>query len=258
MSKKEILYELKTKSGKPISECLNALNSTNSIEKAFEILFANEIQAVKSRINVKDEKLIAKALTIAKSNIEAAISILTHGYDVFSKDRIKYPEFISDRQETKKYDDASWHYDGKYPKNLPSENGATHIGMFLTWCIENKLISEELAKEAKSEIEQVIKREITGAEFLIKVCDEKLIDEDLNKIGNEFALDYYDDDTEFGKKYNSFADDYSETFDEKAAQNGFEYESFYHVENTFENYELVKQRIDKRFEEWKIFRNKIE
>ena len=28
-----------------------------------------------------------------------------------------------------KYDDASWHYGGDFPDDLPEENGATHIGM---------------------------------------------------------------------------------------------------------------------------------
>ncbi|WP_262497415.1 DUF7832 domain-containing protein [Pedobacter caeni] len=28
-----------------------------------------------------------------------------------------------------KYDDASWHYGGDFPKDLPQINGATHIGM---------------------------------------------------------------------------------------------------------------------------------
>ena len=32
-----------------------------------------------------------------------------------------------------KYDDASWHYEGAYPADLPPEAGATHIGMFLAW-----------------------------------------------------------------------------------------------------------------------------
>jgi len=48
---------------------------------------------------------------------------------------------------TKKYDDASWHYGGNYPVGLPTKNGATHIGMFLAWCIENDLIAKELEDE---------------------------------------------------------------------------------------------------------------
>jgi hypothetical protein len=157
-----------------------------------------------------------------------------------------------------KYDDASWHYGGDYPKDLPNENGATHIGMFIAWCINNDLVSDELKEDAKEEIDDVKSHKMTGGEFLIKVCDEKFTDYDLNEIGNEFASDYYEEDTKFGKKYNSFLDDYSEIFDEKAEKSGFEYESFYHVENTFENYDLIKKRIDKRFGEWKVFRKKAD
>jgi hypothetical protein len=37
-----------------------------------------------------------------------------------------------------KYDDALWHYEGDYPKKLPNENAAIHIGMFITWCRPDK------------------------------------------------------------------------------------------------------------------------
>ncbi|PQA97095.1 hypothetical protein B0A69_03345 [Chryseobacterium shigense] len=152
-----------------------------------------------------------------------------------------------------KYDDASWHYGGEYPENLPDENAATHIGMFLAWCINNDLISEELAEDSADEIQSVKRREMTGGEFLIDVCDEKFSEYDLSAQGNGFAQAYYNDGTAFGKKFNSFADDYSETFDRKAEENNFEYESFYHVEDTYENYDLIKPLIDQRFEEWKEF-----
>ena len=155
-----------------------------------------------------------------------------------------------------KYDDASWHYEGDYPANLPNENAATHIGMFLNWCIDNNLISEELEEDAEEELEQIKNRELTGAEFLIQVCDEKLVDDDLNEMGNEFAADYYEDETEFATKYSSYGMDYSQTFDKQAEQSGVEYSSFYHVENTFENYDLIKAVIDQRFEEWRQYKNR--
>jgi len=34
-----------------------------------------------------------------------------------------------------KYDDASWHYGGDFPDDLPDEAGATHTGMFLAWAL---------------------------------------------------------------------------------------------------------------------------
>lgn len=256
MNKKEIISELKSKSGKSISECLNAFNLTDSISGAFEILFANEICKIKKLINNQDDKLISKALSISKNNIEGAISILTHGYDIYSKDKIMYPEFLSEIQRFRKFDDASWHYDGKFPKDLPKKSGATHIGMFLNWCVENDLISEEIKNEAKDEIGKIKCQKITGVEFLIDVCDEKLTTDNLNEIGNDFALDYYDNETEFGKKYSSYADDYSQVFDRKAEQNGFKYQSIYHVEDSYDNYNVLKSIIDKRFDEWKEYRNK--
>src|SRR6266404_3538306 len=34
-----------------------------------------------------------------------------------------------------KYDDASWHYGGDFPEDLPREAGATHTGMFVAWAL---------------------------------------------------------------------------------------------------------------------------
>lgn len=155
-----------------------------------------------------------------------------------------------------KYDDASWHYGGDFPDDLPEENGATHIGMILNWCIDNDLISEFQIEESGEDVQKVKNRELTGAEFLIDNCDEKFTDEDLNDLGNEFAEDYFKEETEFGKKYANYIDDYCATFDQDAEKKGIEYETLYHIENTFENYQILKPVIDNRFEEWKKYRKK--
>ena len=34
-------------------------------------------------------------------------------------------------------DRMDWHYGGDYPEGLPTENGGTHIGFYLTWIIQN-------------------------------------------------------------------------------------------------------------------------
>ena len=152
-----------------------------------------------------------------------------------------------------KYDDASWHYGGNYPQDLPNENGATHIGFFLTWCIDSDLISEFQIEEAGDDIEKVKNRTSTGTDFLINYCDEKFTEEDLNELGNEFANDYYNDETEFGKQYGSYLNDYSILFDEKAKGENKIYPSLYHIENSWDNYYSIKPIIDKRFLEWKKF-----
>jgi hypothetical protein len=153
-----------------------------------------------------------------------------------------------------KYDDASWHYGGDFPEGLPSKNGATHTGMFLNWCIHNDLHSEEMKEDFKNEIESLKRREITGAEFLLEVCDGKFTEDNLNDLGNSFAKDYYVDETDFADKFSSFATDYINIFDSKAEESDYEYETFYHIEDTYENYDLMKLAIDHRFEEWKEYK----
>jgi len=153
------------------------------------------------------------------------------------------------------YDDASWHYGGDFPDELPQKNSATHTGMFLNWCINNNLHSEELKKSHKDQIESLKKREITGADFVIDFLDGKFSEEDLNDFGNAFARDYYVDETDFADQFSSFATDYINIFDSIAEESDFEYETFYHIEDTYENYDLMKQIIDHRFLEWKEYRN---
>ena len=154
-----------------------------------------------------------------------------------------------------KYDDASWHYEGAYPEDLQTENAATHIGMFLAWCIDNNLISDFQIEEAGDDVKRVKDRSITGAQFLIQNCDEKFTDEDLSDLGNEFTNEYYENDTEFGKQYSSYIQDYSEVFQKKAEAEKLDYPSLYHVEDSWENYSLIKPIIDKRFMEWRQFKS---
>jgi hypothetical protein len=154
-----------------------------------------------------------------------------------------------------KYDDASWHYGRDFPEGLPEKNSATHTGMFLNWCIGKGFISDEFKEDTEEEVEKLKRREITGADLIIDSMDGKFSENDLNDFGNSFAKDYYVDETDFTSKYSSFATDYLNLFDSLAEENDFEYETFYHIEDTYENYDLMKQIIDHRFEEWKEYKN---
>jgi len=149
-----------------------------------------------------------------------------------------------------KYDDASWHYGGNYPQDLPKEKASTHIGMFLTWCIDNNLISEDHIQDSIEDIESVRNRTITGADFLINNCDEKITDSDLNKIGNKFAKDYYSlsKKTKFSTKFADYLDDYAKILNNSSTEI-----DLYMVENSWSNYDLLKPLIGQRFEEWKEF-----
>jgi len=131
-----------------------------------------------------------------------------------------------------KYDDASWHYGGKFPKGLPKRNGGTHIGMFVAWMIEHGLMSEEHELEARAELARVRARKMTGTDFLFVVCDEKLTDDDFSPEGNRFALAYFE---------GAYTDDYLRTF--KVKDDG----SVYTVADTWASYERLRPAIDRAY-----------
>ncbi len=142
-------------------------------------------------------------------------------------------------------DRMDWHYDSVEENDLPENNAGTHIGMFLTWIIDNDLLGEFHTEDESSlkYIKKVKDREISGREFLIDMCDEKFWEEDLSEIGYEFVKDYYEDDESlFANKYASYFEDYEELFEN--------YETIYHTENSWENYNKLKLILDKRYKEW--------
>jgi hypothetical protein len=91
-----------------------------------------------------------------------------------------------------KLDDVSWHAGGDYfPPGLPDENGATHIGFFVTWTIRNDQWSNFLGPAAAAGIEAVRSGQLSGREFLLRQCDGKLLTEMLKPQFIPFAEPYY-------------------------------------------------------------------
>lgn len=138
-----------------------------------------------------------------------------------------------------KYDDASWHYEGDFPEDLPESAGATHIGMFVTWCLLNQLFDEEAVAEMLEETERLERKEITPGAFLMEVLDGKFVSDDLTDTGNAFAFAYYegqDDDSRY-------IDDYSETFDDAVTD-------IYRVPDSWDAYEKLAPHIAQRYESW--------
>lgn len=107
------------------------------------------------------------------------------------------------------FDKAKWQYDsaadiycrqtGKAPEELTDEDctviweyGANHIAFFLTWLIENDLLSS-LHNEAAADIGMVKSRQMTGFEYLERNCDMALSREDLSRKIVRFADHFYYD-----------------------------------------------------------------
>ena len=139
-----------------------------------------------------------------------------------------------------KYDDASWHYDGDFPSDLPIEAGATHIGMFVAWGMLNGFAGELHTDEFPDELNALKNRWTTPGQFLINECDEKFTDEEFNDEGNAFALAYFGETVGVGK----YVSDYEEIL-------GNEAPTLYHIDDTWENFDKLAPVIDRRYREWK-------
>ena len=138
-----------------------------------------------------------------------------------------------------KYDDASWHYGGDFPAELPRSAGATHIGMFVAWALLHGLASDIHLREFPEPLAQLRERKITPGQFLIDACDEKFTDEDLSDVGNRFAEHCYERESRPG----SYFADYAATV-------GTEASSIYHVPDTWETFDQLAPVIQQRLEEW--------
>jgi hypothetical protein len=100
-----------------------------------------------------------------------------------------------------KYDDASWHYGGTFPKGSPQEFGGTHIALFMKWCFAQGWAGELHGEEEPEDTQKVIDGSLSATEFLFKYCDGKLTNEDLSDEGNIFAGQYYGRDGLYLRDY---------------------------------------------------------
>ena len=137
-----------------------------------------------------------------------------------------------------KYDDASWHYGGDFPKDLPDEAGATHAGMFVVWALLAGLAGEIHIVDYPDDIPSLGERRLTPGAFFLSSCDGKFTNEDLNVEGNAFAVIY------FNFKTGAFLRDYTDAV-------GGDAPSLYHVADSWETYDKLKPIFDRRFAEWR-------
>lgn len=139
-----------------------------------------------------------------------------------------------------KLDDASWHYDADYPMDLPTTHAMTHMGLFWAWCALHGLINDNLLTEFATEVDLLKQRKMTGSQFVAEICDEKLVLEDLNDLGQAFALAYYEESADFAQEYGNYYEDYYDAMDCE------DLESLYHVEDSWDNYDVLEPIINKK------------
>lgn len=137
-------------------------------------------------------------------------------------------------------DCADWHSGGNYPPELPSENGGTHIGMYLAWIVLRGLGGKELVLQAADTYKWVRSREVTGRDLLFTKLDGKFFDQLLSPEGKAFTHAYYET--------NGYANDYDRVL-------GGELPTLYHVADTWDNFDKLAPVLDERLAAWRAIGN---
>lgn len=133
------------------------------------------------------------------------------------------------------FDKAKWHFEGKFPKELPFSHSYAHIALFLAWVIDQGLESESLRQQFPAELRDIRDRRITASELLHKL-DVVLSSEELGDVADAFAREYY-----LGKDY----------FKDYARMLAVHLPSVYHVNDTWENYDKLAPVISEKFQKWR-------
>lgn len=149
------------------------------------------------------------------------------------------------------YDKVKWHsFAENAPKDIPYENGATHITFFLRWCIENGLYSKQLKEDNPDEIQAIENKnpDTNCREFLIKNLDGVFSSEELNTKGKAFAKAYYTSEkTKFAKNVGWYLQEYENFVKNMYGENYFD-NAYFYVEYSEENYQKIKMIIDQHYQ----------
>ncbi|MGQ0800181.1 MAG: tetratricopeptide repeat protein [Pseudomarimonas sp.] len=142
-----------------------------------------------------------------------------------------------------KHDDAEYAF-LEFETELDNNAANTHIGMYLAWAVLNRLVPESKWEGSTWDValNEVRERRKTGGEFLSDQCDCKLMSDDLNEEGNAFTLSYY------GRQ---FVADYEAVFAQQIPDTGHPTDDLCCVPDTWENFDLLRPLLDRRFAEWK-------
>jgi len=142
------------------------------------------------------------------------------------------------------YDNIRFHLDEEYPEGLPSENAATHIGMYWIWAAQAGAGESPCATGPPhaARYRDMLKGRTSGRRFLLKHMDGALTPDDFTEQGQKFTSYYYDNEED---GYGAFLEDYVRTLDTPSLG------GFYHVPNTPEIYKRLKPVFQAAFEQWK-------
>ena len=134
------------------------------------------------------------------------------------------------------YDKAKYHYESVEQHGLSEEHAANHTVVFLRWLIAHNMMNDFFLRESHDVVDKFRAGEATIHQ-VYEWWDCCLVDDMLSEEGNSFAKAYFD--FEIGQ----YIHDYIATLQGDLP-------SEFHVDYTEENYERMRQVIDRRYTEW--------
>ncbi|HRL20528.1 MAG TPA: hypothetical protein PLG97_01060 [Alcaligenes sp.] len=143
---------------------------------------------------------------------------------------------MNTHSDSVKYDAVDWHVGGEYPADLGPQGGRTHIGMYLAWLVERRLLSDDFVGRFPNQVRQCRDRMMKGSQLLQECCDDVLVSEDMSDVGKAFSDFYYDD---------FYLDDYVDTLDDEALP------SIYHVQDDWATFKILRPVLEERYARWR-------
>ncbi|WP_284125699.1 DUF7832 domain-containing protein [Parerythrobacter aestuarii] len=141
-----------------------------------------------------------------------------------------------------KYDDASWHYGGQFPADLPQVAGATHIGMYLAWAIMAGLGVDPVDEVDAEELKELSRYAITPGRWFHEKRDGIFSSGDLNAEGQAFTRAYYANEKGPLEGPNTYFADYNDVFQTNET---------YRVTDRWSNFYHLRARLDPRLAMWR-------
>jgi hypothetical protein len=137
------------------------------------------------------------------------------------------------------FDKAKYHLESVESDRLSDTHAFVHTAFFIVWCIEKELINEKFKRQFVNQIKKVKSRQISPT-TIYQDMDGVFIGGILTLEGYNFAMKY------FHFSNGNYLKDY-----EKLKYLTRKNQSIYGVEDTWSNYEIVKELLDKKYAKWK-------
>jgi hypothetical protein len=135
------------------------------------------------------------------------------------------------------YDKAKYHRESVELAGLDEVQAEVHTAFFLGWLIDNNLISDEMRDECGELLAEYKSRKKTAID-VYGWWDCCLVDDMLSDEGNAFAQAYFDFTN------GQYLTDYADLLVQDLP-------SEFHVPYTWENYEIIRRQIDRRYSDWR-------